>query len=79
MELIAAKVLLKNLLDRVETREDGSKQLTGKLPDQELAAYARRLEFLIARQPRRSLYRQGCPRPRHRCSPVPWFRIRVGK
>ena len=38
MELMAAKILLKNLLHRVETREDGSKQLTGKLTDEELAA-----------------------------------------
>ena len=38
MEMIAVKILLKNLLNRVETQEDGSKQLTGRLTDDELAA-----------------------------------------
>ena len=38
MDLMKAKFLLENLLDRVETHEDGSKQLSGKLTDNELQA-----------------------------------------
>ena len=38
MEFIEAKILLKNLLNRVEIQEDGSKQLTGVLTDDELEA-----------------------------------------
>lgn len=38
MELIKAKFLLENLLDRLEILEDGSKQLSGKLTDKEVEA-----------------------------------------
>jgi hypothetical protein len=38
MDLMKAKFLLENLLDRVETVEDGSKQLSGKLTNYELQA-----------------------------------------
>ena len=38
MDLMKAKFLLENLLDRVEILEDGSKQLSGKLTDNELQA-----------------------------------------
>ena len=38
MDLMKAKFLLENLLDRVEIVEDGSKQLSGKLTNYELQA-----------------------------------------
>lgn len=38
MELMKAKFLLENLLDRIEVLEDGSKQLSGKLTDKEYEA-----------------------------------------
>ena len=38
MDLIKARFLLENLLDWVETHEDGSKQLSGKLTNNELQA-----------------------------------------
>lgn len=38
MELMKAKFLLENLLDRIEVLEDGSKQLLGKLTDKEYEA-----------------------------------------
>lgn len=44
MNIIATKVLLGNLLDRVKVQEDGSKQLIGILTDAELEA----LQFALA-------------------------------
>jgi len=38
MDLLKARFLLENLLERVETLNDGSKQLSGKLTDNELKA-----------------------------------------
>ncbi|MYA35336.1 MAG: hypothetical protein F4Y34_01555 [Gammaproteobacteria bacterium] len=44
MNIIVAKILLENLLNRVELQDDGSKQLTGVLTDAELEA----LQFAVA-------------------------------
>ncbi len=46
VESIEAKILLKNLLDRVITLDDGSKQLSGKLTDSELDALNYALSLL---------------------------------
>lgn len=48
MELIEAKILLKNLLNRIDTQEDGSRQLTGVLTDDELGALQLAVEMLSA-------------------------------
>lgn len=45
MELIEAKILLKNLLNRVDTQEDGTRQLTGVLTADELDALQIALEL----------------------------------
>lgn len=50
MENIEAKILLKNLLNRVETQEDGSKQLTGVLTADELDALFLALTLLEGSQ-----------------------------
>lgn len=44
MDLIKARLLLENLLERVEVLEDGTKQLSGKLTDNELKA----LQFALS-------------------------------
>jgi len=46
MEWIEAKILLKNLLSRIEIKEDGCKQLTGVLTDDELVALQTAVEVL---------------------------------
>lgn len=48
MELIEAKILLKNLLKRIEVLEDGSRQLTGLLTDDELQALQIAFDLLSA-------------------------------
>lgn len=51
MEQMTAKVLLKNLLQRVETLDDGSRQLTGMLTDDELEALHMALAMLTDSPP----------------------------
>ena len=51
MNIDTAKVLLENLLNRVETQEDGSKQITGVLTDAELEALQLALARLTPDQP----------------------------
>ncbi len=51
MNIDTAKVLLENLLNRVETQEDGSKQITGVLTDAELKALQLALAKLTLDQP----------------------------
>lgn len=55
MDPIEAKILLKNLLDRVVTLEDGSKQLTGKLTSSELDA----LNFSVSMFDNKNLLQSG--------------------
>ncbi len=51
VEIIEARILLKNLLNRVETQQDGNKQLTGVLTDDELAALRLALDLLSGPPP----------------------------
>lgn len=46
MEIIEARILLKNLLKRVKTQEDGTRRLDGVLTDDELQALQLALELL---------------------------------
>jgi len=48
MESIEAKILLKNLLDRVVVLEDGSKELSGKLTESELEALNFALDLVVS-------------------------------
>jgi molecular chaperone HscA len=51
MDLFEAQFLLKNLLSRIETREDGSRQLPGMLTDGELSALRIALDLLSSQPP----------------------------
>ncbi|NEV62347.1 hypothetical protein [Thiorhodococcus minor] len=55
MELVEAKILIKNLLKRVRAQEDGSKQLTGVLTDDELEALQFALTLLDGPAPSSSV------------------------
>lgn len=51
MDLIEAKILLKNLLNRIETTVDGSKQLSGILTNDEIEALQTAIRLLSNAQP----------------------------
>jgi len=51
MDLMKARFLLENLLDRVETLDDGSKQLSGKLTEKELEALILALTLFDSSEP----------------------------